>query len=97
MVWFAINSTAYTEPKVTADYLAENKMSDMIAMVDANGRVGHMYGARTTPHVFVIDAEGVLRYTGAFDDDPDGPRPAVARPSPTTRSPPSSRSRPARP
>lgn len=72
LVWLAINSTANTEPKVTANYLADNKMSDMIAMVDADGHVGRMYGARTTPHVFVIDAEGVLRYTGAFDDDPDG-------------------------
>ena len=31
-----------------------------------------MYGAKTTPHMFVIDAAGVLRYRGAIDDDPNG-------------------------
>jgi hypothetical protein len=34
--------------------------------------VGHAYGARTTPHMYVIDEKGVLRYAGAIDDDPRG-------------------------
>ena len=37
---------------------------------DPSGQVGHQYNARTTPHMFVIDAQGVLRYEGAIDDDP---------------------------
>ena len=39
-------------------------------LLDAAGQVGHMYGAKTTPHVFVIDRKGVLAYEGAFDDNP---------------------------
>jgi peroxiredoxin len=35
---------------------------------DANQEVAEIYGAITTPHIFVIDQEGVLRYQGGFDD-----------------------------
>lgn len=34
---------------------------------DADGKVGKLYDARTTPHMFIIDAQGVLRYAGAID------------------------------
>jgi hypothetical protein len=34
--------------------------------------VGHAYNAKTTPHMYVIDEKGVLRYAGAIDDDPRG-------------------------
>ena len=37
-------------------------------LIDADTSVAKAYGARTTPHVFVIDGKGVLRYQGAFDD-----------------------------
>lgn len=37
-------------------------------LVDHDGTVGRLYGARTTPHMFVIDGEGVLRYSGSFGD-----------------------------
>lgn len=40
---------------------------DMI-LHDADQKVAKLYGAMTTPHVFVVDAEGKLRYQGAFDD-----------------------------
>ena len=35
-------------------------------LIDHDGKVGKAYGARTTPHMYLIDAEGVLRYSGAF-------------------------------
>lgn len=41
-------------------------------LLDETGRVGHLYGAARTPHVFVIDAEGRLAYRGAIDNSPDG-------------------------
>jgi hypothetical protein len=41
--------------------------------------VGKLYDARTTPHMFVIDAAGVLRYDGAIDDDPRGKKQAAER------------------
>jgi peroxiredoxin len=37
-------------------------------LLDAGGRVAGRYGAQTTPHLFVVDREGILRYQGAFDD-----------------------------
>ena len=39
-----------------------------LVLRDAEQEVAKLYGAQTTPHVFVVDSEGVLRYQGAFDD-----------------------------
>lgn len=47
-------------------------------LMDYSGSVGKAYQARTTPHMFVIDAEGVLRYQGAFDADRNGRDKAAA-------------------
>ena len=48
-------------------------------LVDQDGAVGHSYGAATTPHMFIIDAKGVVVYEGAIDDDPRGNMEAGAR------------------
>lgn len=48
-----------TEKAVPTDYL-----------IDENGAVGGLYQAKTTPHMFVVDPKGVLRYAGAIDDTP---------------------------
>ena len=37
-------------------------------LIDAGGSVGRTYGAKTTPHMFVIDKKGVLVYAGGIDD-----------------------------
>ncbi len=39
-------------------------------LVDGDGKVGKLYGAKTTPQMFVINPEGALIYTGAIDDKP---------------------------
>jgi hypothetical protein len=41
-------------------------------LVDQDGIVGHLYGAATTPHMFVIDPSGTIVYEGAIEDDPRG-------------------------
>lgn len=41
-------------------------------LIDETGRVGQMYGAKTTPHMFVIDTKGVLAYAGAIDNNRSG-------------------------
>lgn len=41
-------------------------------LLDLDGSVGKLFGARTTPHLFVIDTAGVLRYQGALDDNARG-------------------------
>ena len=45
-----------------------NERGYSILLHDVNQQVADLYGAITTPHLFVIDVEGILRYQGAFDD-----------------------------
>jgi peroxiredoxin len=71
VVWLAINSTASNTPADSKKWIDEQKLG-YVTLQDADGTVGKTYGARTTPHMFVIDAKGVLRYAGAIDDDPSG-------------------------
>jgi hypothetical protein len=76
VVWLAINSTA----KGHGDFLSREQHAAFdrdhgIAypvLYDSDGKVGHAYGARTTPNMFVIDEQGTLIYRGAIDDDPYG-------------------------
>ena len=39
-------------------------------LLDPKGELGHLYGAKTTPHMFVINPQGQLIYDGAIDDKP---------------------------
>jgi peroxiredoxin len=71
VVHLAINSTHYMEPSVGAAYLKTYKI-DAPVLIDRDGTVGHRYGAKRTPHMYVIDAKGILRYQGAIDDDQQG-------------------------
>jgi peroxiredoxin len=72
-VYVAINSSAARQSSLdaTAEYLKSHKI-DIPALLDSDGKVGTEYGARTTPHCFVIDANGVLVYAGAIDDGANG-------------------------
>ena len=47
-------------------------LEDAAKQFDETGRVGRSYGAKNTPHVFVINAKGILVYAGAVDNSPDG-------------------------
>lgn len=50
--------------------LAEQGSAATALLLDPDGQVGLAYGAKTTPHLFVIDAAGTLVYDGAIDDNP---------------------------
>ncbi|MDC0428999.1 redoxin family protein [Phycisphaerales bacterium] len=75
VVYVAIDSTARgmtMDAVVASDKKAvESLKIKNPVLVDFDGKVGKMYGAKTTPHMFVIDGEGVLRYSGAFSDRGD--------------------------
>jgi peroxiredoxin len=71
VVWLAVNSTYTNTPEDTKAWKQENHFS-YATLQDPEGTLGHLFGARTTPHMFVIDADGVLRYRGAIDDDQYG-------------------------
>lgn len=69
VVWLAVNSSYFNQPKDTRAWRKAQKLP-YPTLQDPRGTLGHSYGARATPHMFVIDRRGVLRYAGAIDDDP---------------------------
>jgi hypothetical protein len=73
VVYVAINSSAARPASLegTAAYMKEHKV-DIPALLDNDGAVGLLYGAKTTPHCYVIDANGVLVYQGAIDNNDKG-------------------------
>jgi peroxiredoxin len=76
VVYLAVNSTGI-KPRdeviaASRAFIKEHGLPTLPVLVDHDGAVGHRYDARTTPHVFVIDQRGVLRYHGAYTDDPTG-------------------------
>ena len=72
VVWLAVNSTE----RASGDYLAPDRLSAWMkehsaaataVLMDEDGIIGQAYGARTTPHIFIIDPQGVLVYAGGID------------------------------
>lgn len=76
VVWFGINSTHTAQDNIDTikSWIKENQISYPI-LIDADGKVGHLFGAKTTPHCFVIDQQGNIAYMGAIDNDPSGKNP----------------------
>ncbi len=72
VVWLLINSGAAgkqgdLETAAAKAWLAKVKSAATAYLRDGDGKVGKAYGAKTTPHLFVINADGVLVYQGAID------------------------------
>lgn len=72
VVWLQVVSSAEgKQGHVSAaegEALRESKgMHSTAMLLDASGDVGRLYGARTTPHMFLINPEGTLIYQGAID------------------------------
>ncbi len=75
VVWLTVISSApghqgYVEPAAADALTSGRNASPDYVVLDSSGAIGHAYGAKTTPHMFVIDEKGVLRYDGAIDDKP---------------------------
>lgn len=71
VVWLAVNSTWTNAAEDTQAWKREQGF-EYATLQDQAGTVGRLYGATTTPDMFVIGPDGVLRYAGAIDDDPRG-------------------------
>jgi hypothetical protein len=72
VVWLSINSSAPGKqgnypPEKANELSSEKKSAATYVLLDPEGTVGRLYGAKTTPHMYVIDGAGVLRYEGAID------------------------------
>ncbi len=72
-VWLAINSNAPGKQgsgrERNVEAVKEYGMTYPL-LLDPDGAVGRLYGAKTTPHMFVIGADGTLLYDGAIDNKP---------------------------
>jgi len=64
VIWIASNANESRELIVKV----ARERDIPIALWDANQKVSNLYGAQTTPHFFVVDAQGILAYQGAWDD-----------------------------
>ena len=75
VVWLGINSSAKKKQGHGAKKNAEAKAKWNLSypiLLDELGLVGKLYNAKTTPHMYIIDAKGTLVYQGAFDSAPMG-------------------------
>ncbi|HYL92432.1 MAG TPA: thioredoxin family protein [Alphaproteobacteria bacterium] len=75
VVWLTVISSAPgTQGYVTAaeenDYVKKMNAAPTAVLLDPSGAVGHLYAAKTTPHMYIIDPSGTLVYNGAIDDHP---------------------------
>jgi peroxiredoxin len=72
VVWLTVNSGAsgkqgHLDASSANAYIAKVGGKEAAYLIDADGKVGHAYDAKTTPHMYVIDKDGVLRYMGGID------------------------------
>ena len=76
VVWYSIASSCkgaegyFEGPADAAAFRKDRKASMTAILLDPDGAAGHAYGAKTTPHMFVIAKDGTVAYEGAIDDKP---------------------------
>jgi peroxiredoxin len=75
VVWFTVISSApgkqgYMTAAQENAYVEKMKASPTAVLLDPTGQLGHLYAAKTTPHMFVINPQGILIYDGAIDSKP---------------------------
>lgn len=81
VTWFTVISSKKGEqgnlaPADALKVAKENGSSSTAVLIDESGAMGKAYGAKTTPHMFVINPEGTVVYAGGIDDN-DSANPAV--------------------
>lgn len=76
IIWLSIISSAegkqgYVDKAGALEDKKNNRSFASDILIDKDGKVGQLYSAKTTPHMFIIDQAGTLIYQGAIDDQPD--------------------------
>lgn len=84
VVWLSINSTEkdsgdYLQPAKLVAWQKERKVQPTATLMDEEGTVGKAYGARTTPHMYIVDPQGRLVYAGGIDSIPSSSRDDIAK------------------
>lgn len=75
VIWLTVISSApgkqgYVTASEENTYLKQVNAAPTAVLLDPMGALGHLYDAKTTPHIFIISAQGTLIYNGAIDDRP---------------------------
>jgi hypothetical protein len=75
VVWLTINSSAegnqgYMTPAQAKTITAAQNSRRTAYLLDPKGVLGRGYGAKTTPHMYIVDSRGTLVYAGGIDDKP---------------------------
>jgi len=75
VVWFTVISSApgtqgFVTPTQENEYVKQMNAVPTAVLMDPQGTLGHLYAAKTTPHMYIIDPGGTLIYNGAIDDHP---------------------------
>ncbi len=75
VVWFTILSSApgkqgYLTASEENEYLTKEQAAPTAALLDPTGEIGHLYDAKTSPQMVVINPQGTVIYSGAIDDKP---------------------------
>jgi peroxiredoxin len=73
VVWLAVNSTStssgeYKTGEQMLQWMRSQDAAPKATLIDGTSAAGRAYGAKTTPHMFVIDPAGKVIYNGAIDD-----------------------------
>ncbi len=79
VVWLAVNSTEAGSgdclaPARLAGWIAEKQGQPSATLMDESGQLGQLYGAKTTPHMYIISPQGKLVYAGGIDSIPSATR-----------------------
>lgn len=75
VIWLSVNSGAegkegFMDTAAVKAKIAETHAHQTAYILDPEGELGRLYGAKATPHMFVVDKNGKLAYQGAIDDKP---------------------------
>lgn len=82
VIWLSIVSSAagkqgHVNTEGAIKQKKDNKSSATDVLLDPTGEVGKLYGAKTTPHMYIVDKEGTLVYQGAIDSTPDAEKDSI--------------------
>ena len=73
VVWLAVNSTnqssyEYKSPQQMGEWMRVKDAAPKASLIDGTSATGRAYGAKTTPHMFIVNPDGDVIYRGAIDD-----------------------------
>lgn len=83
VIWLTVISSApgtqgFVTPTQENEYVQKMQAFPTAVLMDPGGTLGHLYSAKTTPHMFIIDPQGALIYQGAIDDRPTSDQKDIA-------------------